>query len=75
MGFKSYLDDHFVLSVIFKSPRDHIYRGSKNNNNNIIIIVVVVVVVAVVVVAVIRRRTVLMLSFGALSLRNNNEKI
>jgi len=25
---------HFVLSVIFKSPRDHIYRGSNNNNNN-----------------------------------------
>ena len=25
---------HFVLSVILKSPRNHIYRGSKNNNNN-----------------------------------------
>ena len=29
---------HFVLSVIFKYPRDHIYRESKNNNNIIIII-------------------------------------
>ena len=25
---------HFVLSVIFKFPRDHIYRGLKNYNSN-----------------------------------------